>query len=1254
MLERATACLDTGARLSVRCARRASRSNRSLGSQFWNHGAGDPELSPWLVQQSSQTPPEVNGSQKQSAAHSESKADHVLRTTPEAPFLDFLYPPQALALLRRGGGARLERWDYRNERRLPRGFVHATRGYSSKTSKGKKETQKQRMLSQNLEEATAEGGTSNPRLPTHSDVEGDNIHVANMDPNTEVRNQETTADRDAFGSSPTVEVQDQEWTADRDAFGVVPPAEVQDQEKTASTDELELEQMPASPRGLREIMTASKNNAALDDPKKSFEYTKAAWNIYERLLQKDRDDVKVRFLEWLSQNYNEAAETHCLEVYHSIPATDRTMTVYKAALAAFVRSNLFGLAEQEHAEALNRLINGHELSIWLCSTAVENEMWDLASRVKDQLYAKHRGAERTWVEQLFWRQMAEMPDLLSKAISLSKHFRMLVQTNAISMEFQEFSIGMFKMAIIQEYTTPDDGKCLTTPRARKSLRDGQIRYLIGRVQLTSADSPGFFSDVLNELTESTSAVQYYDAHKTVSYMYRQYRTMSGVVPSQTLLQSLLVRLLEYAEGVASVGEYPSSLSLSTLREDWIKFYQKLNVKAYHDIMRYCARIGDPEAVEAYFDLLRQDYPRYEEQEPLLWTLVYVYARRGEIKPAIAAFEQINTAAEEAGKLPNLRIWNALLHAHSRATDLQGALATMERLLASGLKPNAHTFHPLTELYSVRGDVESVQDLLDQHDQLSTSPRSTHLYGSLMTAYANSDDLTAARNVLQEALAKVEANEVEGSLTTCFNILLTSLALARDSTATMRAYRWMKKVGVEADSFTYAALMQSLIAYRQTDAAWKILKSAMPENGLPPRAFHYAIVMTGFVRERAFDSALNIHKQMLRRNIKPTLSTDAIYAKAKALSKLLPTPRQSQEIIDYPVEMVLEEIEEALQDPAAGLAAKEPQTYSALEHQSPQALLFSNLIYTYGKSKLLEGVQVLMQRFTQLDNGRSDQSLEAMPLRILSALMPAYIHAERWDDVQSCWDLAKQQTDAIIARKSIPLLISHKADHQKAANILKMSVADTTIDGQINPPDNSFRANRKQDREDPSKPDPALRVLLSQPLRHYINALALQSRFNEMISTVAKVLTEGYVLDRQTWNFFIQHLLRPSPPLALLAFRLTEKYLIPSFSGWMRGKPVAPFSQRAQGLHYMVARYLRPNELVPRYELLVKLGAALLEIRRRDALGTNKPKSDDADLNRYIGTTKQIRQSAPQTVYAVQSMPSVDSDSLQATLLRREM
>lgn len=1239
MLERATACLDSGARLSIRCARRASRSNRSLSSNFWNHGASELDLLPWAAACNSQAAIDVHDTHQRYRARQTSKDENITNSNPtEGPFLDFLYPPQALALLRRTNNRHMEKWEKRNERRLPRGFVHATRRYSSKSTKA----------SQNSEEE--------PRSKVGEEEEDDASHVsAGQSHHSKLENarEETDANTSTDGED-TRHVQNDDSHSELDISGSenetweLDPALGPEREAASSAKQL------------RTLLDSKADEAELNDSEKSLEQTKIVWALWNRLSPDDRTRIglKTSVLKWLSTQSNEAAETYCLELYDSIPTDQRSLKVYMAALPAFMRSNLYGLAEQAHAEALERLENGYEVSLWLGSTAIENGMWELASGVKQQLDAKHTGESNAWINLIFWKHVAKTRNLLPKAISLSKHYRMLHQADAISNEFQDFSFEVFKQAIVQEFVVSNfrRSKRSKGARARRSLRDGSIRYLIGRVQLTSQDPPQFFRDLLWKLVKSSSDVDYFAAHKTVSYLYRQLRAMPGVVPSENFLSILTRRVFELYDLEPRATEGPTSISPSSLEEDWAKFYGKVSSDTYDWMMSYFALRGNPERVHYYSDRRLAEHPPHPEHEGALRANVYVYARRREIKPALEAFESIKSILAATGKSPSIRCWNTLLHAHSRADDIEGALKTLDLLLETGLKPTIRSIHPITELYAERGDVEGVQSLMEQYDELCATPRRTELYGSLMTAYLNSSRYTIAEHVLRDLIEKVKAKEVEGTLTYCFNMLLVDLALRRKLTHITKVYQWMTEENVQPDANTYAALIQSLVSQNKPDVAWRLLDKVMPEQRLKAQAFHYSIVMMGFVQRNGHQIAIDIYKRMLSRHIKPTVGTDAVLARATGFlstKQSLQHPESKLETSVHPAGDIVDQLQEIFDDPAARLAEKAPQHYSPLTDGTPRALLFSQLMFAYGETRSLEAVEELIARYRQADHRSREDASEPLPLSVLRTAMPIYRYARRWQEVERCWELAREQSQEVTRMPPRPLL-SAKLEREEAPDILQLRLPETNEESST-PDGSQAETSQNNTTKGHSIFSPDLRYILSRPLHDYITALASQSRYSDMISTVSSVLSQGYALESSTWNHFIDKLIQPSPPLALLAFRLVERYLTPFFPGWKPGREVSSRLQHRIGVQNIRAIYRHPRQLIPKYPMLVRLAAALLEVRRTDLLQGSSRKArlkNQAGLAKHVGTVKQIRQLAPKTLYIVQSMPRRD-DKWQSALLRRQ-
>ena len=97
MIERVARCLDIGGRLSFRGSKNKVRSHRHLHSAFWSHGAGNINLPAWWIFLL-QTPITTGEGRANPKRLDFRKA---VSSGLEDIFLDFLYPVQTLALIRR-------------------------------------------------------------------------------------------------------------------------------------------------------------------------------------------------------------------------------------------------------------------------------------------------------------------------------------------------------------------------------------------------------------------------------------------------------------------------------------------------------------------------------------------------------------------------------------------------------------------------------------------------------------------------------------------------------------------------------------------------------------------------------------------------------------------------------------------------------------------------------------------------------------------------------------------------------------------------------------------------------------------------------------------------------------------------------------------------------------------------------------------------------------------------------------------------
>ncbi|KAI7561591.1 hypothetical protein KC317_g8975 [Hortaea werneckii] len=298
--------------------------------------------------------------------------------------------------------------------------------------------------------------------------------------------------------------------------------------------------------------------------------------------------------------------------------------------------------------------------------------------------------------------------------------------------------------------------------------------------------------------------------------------------------------------------------------------------------------------------------------------------------------------------------------------------------------------------------------------------------------------------------------------------------------------------------------------------------------------------------------------------------------------------------------------------------------------------------------------------------------------MIGSLMMAHLTAGQHDEVERCWDLAKEQANEISKTEPVPQLRSSNGDAEPEGlgDILQLKPpsdaqeAGFQINSKSTAPSNTttdkgatasakssqtLMPSNDQSDATTSKPSPGRSYILSRPLRLYLYSLGAQQRMRDMLSIVSRLFTQGYTMDNPTWNAFIQLLCQSSPPLVLLAYTLTERFLMPNFPGWapVSANGYLPHaSARQQGLQYIRARYLSPGQLMPQYKTLVHLGAAVLQLRSIEAMGRRGQIDDLAGMDKYIGSMRQLRKEAPRTLFAVQSMPKVD-DALQNRLLRRQ-
>lgn len=654
-------------------------------------------------------------------------------------------------------------------------------------------------------------------------------------------------------------------------------------------------------------------------------------------------------------------------------------------------------------------------------------------------------------------------------------------------------------------------------------------------------------------------------------LYREMRSTTTLTPGLPVMKAILQRLYTIR----------SAAGMFMMLEDYRRYHGGPTASALKLIIHHLARQGNSEAVFELFEEFRTRFgiPRSPK---LFNSLIYVYFRRAQVEKAVQVFQSLQ---KDYGFAPDLGSWNLVISTFARVFDYDGALTWFNKLAKTTLKPDSQTYVTMMAMYAKQGDFEAVASLFQQ--SRSDNVKSTiAMVDSLVLAQVNNDQLAEAQKTAEDALQM----DVEGSRTRMWNIVISGYAMRRDLGKVSEIHRRMQEAGVPLDGLTYAALMQSLVIVKQPDAARKILKVVMPRCRIRKSPLHYAIVMDGYLAVQNYGWVFQLYNHMLKRNLKPVASTQNAVLRAAASVDMQKVNEQGRESKQIELSRAQEVLDRMLADmDPMELAGNEPVLFFGVDRldEAFSSTYFSYLVFLYGREKVFTKVSELYDRYTATAQSfRQDVELSP-PVKMLSALMVAHLSANNHEEVERCWYLALDKAEKLARRPAA------------------------------------------SDLSEPGWVLPSRRFIMNPLLLHYLKSLEAQHRINDIIATINDLRTSGYALTSNSWNLYIQALVRNDH--GLLAYELCERELIDGWPGWQSFGGTWSLKSRFRA---MTPSRLQTNRRMPSYHTLVYLAGAYMD-------------AQSATSNRL----EQLRKVAPRTVEIVRNMPKVE-DELQTSVLRR--
>ncbi|OAL02874.1 hypothetical protein IQ06DRAFT_245645 [Phaeosphaeriaceae sp. SRC1lsM3a] len=962
----------------------------------------------------------------------------------------------------------------------------------------------------------------------------------------------------------------------------------------------------------------------------------AAWRLYTTIpasaLEGDVDGtLRADLLEYLTVKDDPAVPRNVLAVFEEMPEHLRRTSSYRAALAAHLSLRMIGQAFQLlESIPSDRGLDFTRIGVDLIlRRTILDGQWDLSLRAFGLFLTqkKHFGQVPTPVA-IRWGNA--LPDIWKGATSIHKFektFQKLInhvrefQNELRSSPDKEEMLSLFVISFVPHVIS----QILRDQRRTEKNMVQYIRHIFRELDALELPMAECYEHCIKQLLNVPDERAVTDIPLLISSFYNDLKQLcldttvkERAKPSLNLLRNLIVYYWDHgkiAQAIGVIQDHRTLLPNEPMRAGLLEYL--IHRYGYH---------GDLKHTQEYLDEFKILYKKKLDLK-LVTALPLACARRADVDGTITCFNRIS---QEYGFVPDLTCWNILLLSYIRAEDIDGALECFNTIIGNGLTPDVYTFGPLLDICARRGDVEAFEALYSRAEQLGVNLKlSSRARSAYVLAFLRAGDPEGAEAIAQKMLESWKAGKLDGyALTHTWNLLIQQHALEGDLAGAQQRYREMIDNSIPLDTWTYGSLMRALIEVKQTNAAYRILRTTMPQNGVRAHALHYAIVMTGFLREGGgqLDMAIAAYQMMKKQGLYPTPSSQEASIRTLASAELRKLAYERPKHPNYKLKDVEEAVEAMVADAIQGqLLFSEPQQtrhFKVHGHASVPQSFYGLLISLYAQRGAYKIWNKLLRKAENLTPNVDNYTV---PMNLIIGEMQAHASAGEHEEVAKCWSLARTTADELsktFAQAARPDSTTTRTsdDLLDPAILQQYENSATSVTRRIA----LIKATRVYIRSliDPSNPDP--------------HALKTAE------STMRDLLVNGYAIDVFTWNELVRAFARRGRLLD--AFAICEEYLMPSFPGWRHLAPNYIRRDR-KGYQWYELRHdeVKKDRIMVRYKTLVVLAGEYGEVKRDEQNGIGYDETAGA------WHREKIERNAPMTMRAIESMPNTN-DMLQLKFL----
>ena len=843
----------------------------------------------------------------------------------------------------------------------------------------------------------------------------------------------------------------------------------------------------------------------------------------------------LEFLRCLAKSGSKVNQQRLLQVFGSLPITERKSIHYSYAITAALNCGKIEAAVRLHSEALL----GTHVSIGtssLLAYTVQQRFWQVAVETW-QAYWSHKEGSIQGSDIWVGIDTIPLPELWDSALSAIDFATNLTELadSGVAAAARGFALQLALRSFAVRNTKGDsvhDARHLkpSVVGLEYPNADKQRQLFEKALSLQAPTYELYESAILQALSFETRP---YDAQAL--RFYQALRANAHITPAPDMLEALLRQSCKSR----------SRAGILLILDDFRFYHKTLSKRMFQLAVTGLAIQGHHTAIE----ILLKEYVLLHGKivsSYIANSILEAHKRRGEVKTVVETFKSLEGCY---GFKPDGTSYNTVVSTHARVGDAEGASTWYNRLLDSGFMPTQHTLVSLMAMFAKRGDLEEVEKLLRQSELTYGYETGTAMINVLVSAHLKSEKLAEAERLVNRVLETAETVPRQ-SLTRMWNYLLHAFAMRGDLQKVASLHQRMRANNIPSDALTFAALMQGFSIARRPGAAYKILNDIMPRLGIKATSVHYAICMGSFFKIKEYVKIFVLYSRMLENGIKPDLSVHNYLIRAAAGFDNRKGSKSTTGSDQPKYEIAREAFEQAVKD----LDPTDLATTDLIQFVGETRLdefftssYFSYLIFLHGKEKATDYVKIIYDKYQQTKSDLNMDVESTPPIKMLSALMAADLEEGNHDALDHYWDLCLQRARKLACRAG--------AEHSERGWVL-----------------------------------PARRFILNIHLRHYMRSLIDRSKYDEIGKVIEHLHHCGFELDSRSWNFYVRTLLRSNN--MLLAFETCEKELMPGWLGW---EPRMDRQVRGS-LNSRQPKHLEPHRRMPDYRTLVYLVAAFVDAR----------------------------------------------------------